>query len=149
LADLAYLDEQLRRVGRDDKHIRVSLDEDAGLFFVGVAHLFASGDGFCYQSFKISGAADTGAVCAVTAEVRKAVRFGGLKAVDGFGQHQGQGVLARTARAGQDERLGKSPRADALPEPGHRRRIAEKILKAHGLSVEHLPRAVEWEARRD
>ena len=46
LADLAELDEQLRRVGRNDEHVGVGLDEDARLALVGVAHVVAGGDGF-------------------------------------------------------------------------------------------------------
>ena len=43
-ADLAELDEQLRRVGRQDEHVGVGLDEDAGVFLVGLAKFFAGGD---------------------------------------------------------------------------------------------------------
>jgi hypothetical protein len=41
LADLAELDEQLRRVGGNDEHVRVGLDQNAGFALVGVAHLLA------------------------------------------------------------------------------------------------------------
>jgi hypothetical protein len=53
LADLAHLDEQLRRVGRNDEHVGMGLDEDARLFLVGVTHLFAGGDSLGYALFEI------------------------------------------------------------------------------------------------
>ena len=53
LANLAHLDEQLRRIGRDDEYVGVGLDEDAGLFFVGVAHLLTGGDGLGDALFEI------------------------------------------------------------------------------------------------
>ena len=40
-ADLAELDEELGRVGRQDEDVRVGLDEDAGLFLVGLTELLA------------------------------------------------------------------------------------------------------------
>jgi len=58
---------------------------------------------------------------------RASVGFDWMEAVDGFGQHQSEGVLARAARSGQDEGLGKAIDGDALAEMGHRCRIAEKI----------------------
>ena len=143
LADLAELDEQLRRVGRNDEHVRVGLDEDAGLALVGVAQLVAGGDGLGDQGFKVGGVGDAGAVGADAAEVGQAVGFGGVEAVDGLGQHQGQRVLARAARAGQDERVGKALRADALAEMGDGLRVAEKVLEAHGLSLVHLSARLE------
>ena len=41
LADLADLDEVLRRVGRDDENVGVWLDEDAGFALVGFAEVVA------------------------------------------------------------------------------------------------------------
>ena len=46
LANLAELDEELRRVGGDDEDVGMGLDEDAGVFLVGFAQVFAGGDGF-------------------------------------------------------------------------------------------------------
>ena len=137
LADLAQLDEQLRRVGRNDEHVGMGLDEDAGLALVGVAHIVAGLDGFGHQGFKIGGAGNAGAVGARAAEVGQAVGFGGIEAVDGLGQHQRQRVFARAARAGKDERMGKSLGANRLAEMGDGWRVAEKILEAHGLSLWH------------
>ncbi len=53
LADLAQLDEQLRRVGRNDEHVGVGLDEDAGLALVGLAQVVAGGDGLGHQRFEV------------------------------------------------------------------------------------------------
>ena len=114
LADLAELDEQLRRIRRDDEDVGVGLDEDAGFALVNVAHVFAGGHGLGDQRFQVGGGPDARAVLAGVAEVGQAVRFGGLEAVDGFRQHQSEGVLARAARSSQDERLWKTLDGDAL-----------------------------------
>ena len=75
------------------------------------------------------------AVGARAAEVRQAVGLGGLQAIDGLRQHQRQRVLARPARPGQNQRLRKAFRANALAQMRDGRRVAEKILKARGLSL--------------
>ena len=49
----------------------------------------------------------------------------------------------RATGTGEDERMGKALGADALAEMGNGLRVAEEVLKAHVLSVEHLRRAVE------
>ena len=98
---------------------------------------FAGVDGLGDQRFQIGGERDAGAVGARAAEVGQAVDLGGMEAVDGLGQHQRQRVLARPARPGQDQRLRKALGANALAQMRDRRRIAEKILKAHGLSLVH------------
>ena len=116
----------------------MSLDEDAGLALVGFAHVVAGLDGFGDHGFKIGGTGNAGAVGARAAEVGQAVGFCGVQAVDGLGQHEGQRIFARAAGAGEDERVGKSPGANALAEMGDGLRVAEKVLKAHGLSLVHL-----------
>ena len=45
--------------------------------------------------------------------------------------------LPAPLRAGEDERVRKPLRANALAEVRYGLRIAEKILEAHGLSLEH------------
>jgi len=72
LADLAELDEQLRRSGGT---MRTSggLDEDAGLALVGFAEAFAGFDGFSHAGFKVGGIGDAEAVGAEAAEVGQAV----------------------------------------------------------------------------
>ena len=95
-------------------------------------------DGLGYELFEICGVGDAGAVAADAAEVGEAVGFGGLEAVDGFGEHQRQGVFTRAARAGEDERMRETLRADSLAQVRDRRRVAEEIPEAHGLSLWHL-----------
>ena len=93
LAHLAELDQELRRVGRDDEHVGMGLDEDAGLALVGVAHVIARADGFVDERFEIGGFGDARAVGADAAKVGQAVGFGGLEAVDGLGQHERERVF--------------------------------------------------------
>ena len=146
LADLAELDEQLRRIWRDDEDIWMGLDEDAGLALVGLAKGFAGLDGFSHTSFKVGGVVDAEAVTALAAEIRKKAglgrRLGGFEAVDGFGQHERKGILPCPLGAGEDERVGKAASGDALAETGDGLGVAEKVLEAHGLSLEHLRLAV-------
>ena len=61
-ADLAELDEELRRIGREDEDVGVGLDEDAGLLLVGLAEFFAGGDGGGDLLFEVGGGGDAGAV---------------------------------------------------------------------------------------
>ena len=125
LAHLAELDQQLRRVGRNDEHVGMGLDEDARLALVGFAQVVAGGDGFGDSVFEVGGVGDAGAVGADAAEVGQAVGFGGVEAVDGLGEHQRQRVFARAARAGQDEEWGKRP---------------ERTLSRRCVTVAALPR---------
>ena len=67
-ADLAELDEQLGRIGWDDEDVGVRLDEDAGLFLVDLAHLFAGGDGLFDFGLEVGAFGDAKAVVAVAAE---------------------------------------------------------------------------------
>ena len=152
LANLAQLDEQLRRVGGDDQHVGVGPDEDARFALVGLPEGVAGGDSFGYSLFEIGCIAYAGAVAANSAEVRQAAGLAGMEAVDGFGQHESQGVLPCPARAGEDERMGKTPGADTLAKMGDGLRVAEKVLKAHSLSVEQSGGGVEADSswvRRD
>ena len=144
LADLAELDEQLRRVGRDDEDVGVGLDEDAGFFFVGFAEVVAGGDGLGDEVVEIGGVGDAGAVAAVAAEVGEAVGLGGLEAVDGLGEHEGEGVFACAAGAGEDERVGKALGADGFAEVGDGGGVAEEILEAHGMRIEHSKAAFSF-----
>ena len=58
LADLAELDHELRRVGRNDEHVRVGLDEDARLALVGFAQIVAGVDGLVDELFEVGGGGD-------------------------------------------------------------------------------------------
>ena len=115
----------------------MGLDEDAGLALVGFAQVFAGGDGFGHALFEVGGVGDAGAVGAAAAEIGQAVGFRGVEAIDGLGQHQRQRVFACSARAGQDQRMGKTAGAHALAQVRDGGRVAEKILKAHGLRIVH------------
>ena len=61
-----------------------------------------------------------------------------MEAIDGFRQHQGERVLARAARACEDQRMRKAVRADTLAEMVDGLRVAEELLKAHGSSLVHV-----------
>lgn len=135
LADLAELDEQLRRVGRDDEHVGMRLNQDAGIFFVGFTEAVAGINGGGYEFFKVGGAGNAGAVVTVSAKVGQAVGFGWLKAIDGLGEHEGEGVFAGAARAGEDEGMRKSLGAHSLAQVRDSGRVAEEFLEAHGMSV--------------
>ena len=54
LPHLAQLDEQLRRVGRNDQHVGVGLDQDAGLALVGLAQVVAGSHGLGHQRLRDS-----------------------------------------------------------------------------------------------
>lgn len=131
LANLAELDEELGRIGRDDEQVRMRLDEDAGFALVGLAEVVAGGHGGFDQLFKVAGAADAGAVGAGAAEVGQAVGQRLLEAVHGLGEHDGHRVLAGAAGAGQDERVGKAAGAHALAQVRDGGRVAEEFVKAH------------------
>ena len=94
LANLAQLDEQLRRVRGDDEEVGVGLDEDAGFALVSVAKVVAGGDCFGDKIFQVGCGGDAGAVGTRAAKVGKGGGFRRLEAVDGFGEHEGEGVLA-------------------------------------------------------
>ena len=136
LADLAELDQQLRRVGRNDEHVGVGLDEDAGLALVGFAQVFAGGDGLGNAALRDWRRRRCGVQfeqCrrnpAEDPPVGFTLAFGWIEAVDGLRQHQRQRVFARAARAGQDERMRKTTRANAFAQMRDGVRVAEKILK--------------------
>ena len=123
LPHLADLDLKLRRVRGDDQHVRVGLDEDAGLALVGLAQCFAGFHGCGHQGFKVRCVGDARAVGADAAEVGQPVGFGRVEAVERLRQHERQRVF--TSAFG------------ALAEVRDGLRVAEKILEAHGLSLVH------------
>ena len=53
LAHLAELDEQLRRIRRNDQHVGMRLDQNASLALVGFAQLVARGNRFGHALFEI------------------------------------------------------------------------------------------------
>jgi hypothetical protein len=75
LADLAELDEQLRRVRRNDEQVGVGLDEDAGFALVGFAQVLAGPDGFGDKGFEVGGEAMRSAVGALCRRSREGLRI--------------------------------------------------------------------------
>ena len=97
-------DEELRGVGGDYEDVRVGLDEDAGVLLVGLAEVFADGYGGGYLLVEVGGGGDAGAVVADAAEGGEGLAVGpviaGLAlALDGHGEHEGEGVLAGSGGA--------------------------------------------------
>ncbi len=134
-AHLAELDEQLRRVGRQDENVRVRLDEDAGLFLVGLAQVFACEHGGGDLVFQVGCTGNSGAVVADAAEAGERLdgrcRLSGLVlALDGHGKHEGEGVLPCTGWAGEDERVGQPAGGDGGAERFHGGSVAEELAEA-------------------
>ena len=119
----------------------MGLDENAGFFLIGFAEAFARFDGFGDKGFQIGGVGDAAAIGALAAEIGKGARLGGgfswIEAVEGFGEHEREGVFPGTLGAGEDEGVGKALGADGLAEMGHGLGVAEEIAKGHALSVEN------------
>ncbi len=61
--------QHLRRVGRNDHHVRMSLHEDARFLFVGLAQILPRLDSFGKAIFQRIGSGNTNAVAAMAAEV--------------------------------------------------------------------------------
>ncbi len=59
----------------------------------------------------------------------------GLRQFTAWASISGERVFSRSAGAGQDERVGKTARAHALAQVRDGGRVAEEVLKAHGLRV--------------
>ena len=136
-ADLAEFDEELRRVGGDDEDVGVGLDEDAGVLLVGLAELFADGDGFVDLFFEVGGGGDAGAVVADAAEGGEGLAVGpevaGLAlALDGHGEHEGEGVFSGSAGAGEDEGVGKAAGGDGGAEMLDGGGVAEEVVEGGG-----------------
>ena len=125
-ADLAELDEELRRVGREDEDVGVGLDEDAGVLLVGLAEFFAGGDGGGDLLFEVGGGGDAGAVGQTPQKPARVwpldQRVAGLAlALDGHGEHEGEGVFAGSGGAGEDEGVGQAAGGDGGAEVIRRR----------------------------
>lgn len=99
----------------------MSLDQDAGLAFVGIAQFIACFYGLGYALFKVCGRRYANAVAAMAAKVRKAIALFGIEAVHHLRQHERKRVLACTFRPSKNQRLRKMIAAHTLPQPPHRR----------------------------
>ena len=140
-ADLAELDEELGGIGREDKDVRMGLEEDAGFFLVGFAELVAGGDGAGHAGVKIGGLHDAGAVAADAAEGGEGLAVGpeiaGLAlALEGEGEEEGEGVFAGAARAGEDERVRQATGGDGHAKLLDGGAAAKKVFEAGG-KLEH------------
>ena len=136
-ADLAEFDEELRRIGRDDKDVGVRLDEDAGVLFVGVAEFFAGGYGFVDFVFEVGGGGDAGAVAADSAEAGEGLAVGPeiarlAFALDSHGEHEGEGIFACSAGAGEDERVREATGGDGGAEVLDGVGVAEEVVERGG-----------------
>jgi len=136
-AHLAKLNEELRRVGRQDEDVGVGLDEDAGLFLVGVAQLFAGEDSGGYLLFQVGGGGNARAVGAFAAEAGEELsgrcRFARLTLTfHGHGQQEGEGVLACSGWAGEDQRMGQAASGDGRAQRFNRVPVAEECVEACG-----------------
>ncbi len=136
-ADLAELDEELRRVGREDEDVGVGLDEDASLLFVGLAEVFAGDDSGGNLLFEIGGGGDADAVFTVTAEAGEGLAVGpeiaGLAlALDGHGEQEGEGVFACSGGAGEDDGVGEAAGGDGGAQALDCGGIAEELVEVGG-----------------
>jgi hypothetical protein len=136
-ADLAEFDEELGRIGGDDEDVGVRLDEDASVFFVDFAELFANGYGFVDLFVEVGGGGDAGAVVADAAEAGEGLAVGpevaGLAfALDGHGEHEGEGVLSCSGGAGENEGVGEAAGGDGGAEVLDGSGVAEEVVEGGG-----------------
>src|SRR6185312_17162160 len=97
-ADLAQLNQQLRRVRRNHQQVRMGLDKDAGFALVRVAQLLPRSDSLIKARVQVERLADANAVGADAASVGKTVRFLQIEAVERLGKFDGERVLPGPAR---------------------------------------------------
>jgi len=133
-ADLAELDEELGRIGREDEDVRMGLDEDARVFLVGLAEVFAGGDRCGDLLFKVSGGCDARAVVAMAAKAgqRLAVRpeVSGLTlALYSHREHEGERVLPGASGTREDERVRQAAGGDGGAEGFDGGGVAEEIVE--------------------
>jgi hypothetical protein len=136
-AYLAELDQELRRIGREDEDVRMGLNEDTGLFFVGFAEFFAGCDGCGDLLFKIEGGGDAGAVGTVTAEAGEGLAIGpevaGLAlALDGHGEQKGERIFAGSCSAREDHGVREAASRDCGPEGFDRMGVSEELVEIGG-----------------
>jgi hypothetical protein len=136
-ADLAEFDEELRRVGRDDEDVGVGLNEDAGVFLVDFAELFADGYGFVDLFVEVGGRGDAGAVVADATEAGEGLAVGPevawlTFALDGHGEHEGEGVFSCSGGAGEDEGVGEAAGGDGGAEMFDGGGVAEEVVEGGG-----------------
>ena len=87
--------------------------------------------------FEIGGGGDAGAVGAVAAEAGEGLAVGpeiaGLAlALDGHGEHEGEGVFARAGGAGEDEGVGQVAAGDGSTERLDGGGVADEVVEVGG-----------------
>ena len=129
---LVDLDHHLRRIGRNDKHVRMGLYEKPSFFLVRVAQILARFNRLRKAGIEILRLCNADAVRAASAEVRQSViRQGFLQAVHRPRQHQSQRVLARSLHARNYYAMRKALTRQHLAHAMNRLRVTGKIRKRH------------------
>ena len=109
----------------------MGLDEDAGFALVNVAEFFAGGNGFVDAGVEVEGLADALTVGADAAEVREAVGDLRREAIGGLREHDGQGVFAGAAGAGEDERVREAVGGEGFAQVADGGFVAEEVAERH------------------
>jgi len=134
---LPHLDQKLWRIGWNDQHIGMRLDQDACIAFVHVAHFVARRHCLRNPFFQVRRLPDPQAIRTMPAEVGKSIAFRRLKTIHRLRQHQRKRVLARTLRSGKNQRLRKVTATQPLPQVPDGRSVAMKTLESHPSSLRH------------
>ncbi len=135
MAHLIDLHQHLRRVGRDDQHVRMGLHEEAGLALVGLAQVLPRLDCLGKALFQRVGFGDADAVGAPSAEIRQAVTERPLQTVHRFRNHLTERKFARALRAGKNHGMGKVIVREHLPQGVHCFFVAMKIREGHSVLI--------------
>ena len=98
-AHLAYLDQHLRRVWRYHQHIWMGLDQDAGIFAVGIAQVFPHLDCLRDARVQVECGGDPSAVVANVARIRQSIECLWIEAIQRLRQRDCQRIFARAARS--------------------------------------------------
>ena len=102
VADLVHLHQHLRRVGRDDQHVRMGLHEQASVALVGLAQVLARFHRLGKTLFQSVGLGDADAIGAMAAEIRQPAGERLLQTVHRFRNHLTERELAGTLRSRKD-----------------------------------------------
>ena len=137
-AHLSHLDQKLRRIGRHNQHIRMGLNQDAGLAFVRIPHVLARSHGLCNPRFEIRRLFDAHAVRAVPAKSGSPSLSVGSRQPTACASIS---VQARTCSAplgpSKNQRLWEMVAAQPFAQLPHSRFIAMKVLESHSSSLRH------------
>ncbi len=128
---LVNLYQHLRRVGRNNRHVRMRLHEDASLAFIGVAQVLSHLDCLGKTALQVVRPSDANAVGTMPAEVRQPVGRRPLQTVHRLGDHLRQRELARALRPRQDHGMGKAIMREHLADGVNHVGIAVKVREGH------------------